>query len=177
VDCQCRRQLRDARNGDILISSELPDSTRRKQLSVWLLRLCGPLPGALTGAAAGFYLYFRQPGLNTDTVAPLVFAGFWAFVGMLCGALLTGVAAWLIHRSLQRRITTSPLTTAGLTLAGLIVLCLGLYAPLQARLPALLWPAHPQESVRPQPSPGASPCTQPPPSDANARKSWELECR
>lgn len=177
MDSQRRRQLRDARNGDILISGEFPGSTRKKQISVWMLRLCGPLPGALTGAAAGFHLYFRQPGLNSDTLAPLVFAGLWAFGGMVCGALITGVAAWLIHRSLQRRLTARPLTTAGLTLAGLIVLCLGLYAPLQARLPALLWPAHSQPSVRPQPSPETSPCTQPPPSDANMRKFWELECR
>jgi len=170
-------QLRNARHGDILISNDLTSSKYEKRLTLRLLQFCWPLPGALTGAAVGFHLYFRQPGLNTDSLAPLILASLWALGGMLSGALITSVVAWLIHRSLQRLLPTMPVITAGLPLAGLIVLCMGFHAPLQARLPSLLWPAHPQESVLPQPSPGTSPCTQPPPSDAKARKSWELECR
>ncbi len=177
MDRQRRRQLRNARNGDVLIPGGLPGSTRKKRLSIWLLRLCWPLPGALTGAAVGFHLYFRQPSLNTDSLAPLVFASLWALGGMLSGALITGVAAWLIHRSLQRLFAAGPAITAGLPLVAVTGLCFALHAPLEARLPAWFWPAQTQESVRPQPSPGISPCTQPPPGDAGARKSWELECR
>lgn len=96
---------------------------------------------------------------------------------MFCGLMVTSVAAWLIHRSAQRVLSASPLITATLTLIGLIALCLGLYTPLKARLPDALWPKHQQEAQRPPPSPGTSPCTQAPPSDAKTRKSWELECR
>ena len=74
----------------------------KKSLAVVLLKLCWPLPGALTGAAVGFHVYFRQPGLNTDTAAPLVFAGFWAFFGLLIGMLCSSITAWLIERGLRR---------------------------------------------------------------------------
>jgi hypothetical protein len=142
-----------------------------------LLRLFWPLPGALTGAAVAFHLYFRQPGLNTDTAAPLVFASAWALAGMLAGALCTSMAGWLIERGLRHWFPVRPLISSGLALVCLIGLCRGLYAPLEARLPALFWPSHQEESSRILPPSQPSPCTQVPPTDPKARRAWELECR
>ncbi len=48
----------------------------KHSLAVGLLKLIWPLLGALSGAAVGFHVYFRQSGLNIDTAAPLVFACF-----------------------------------------------------------------------------------------------------
>ena len=158
-------------------AAPLPVSRWKGRLLLWLLRLLWPLPGAVTGAALGFHLYFRQPGLNTDTFAPFILASFWALGGMLAGMLGTGIAAWLIQRSVRRLFATGPLITACLTLLCLIGLCLGSYAPLEARLSALFWPKQPKESSRPLAPTAPSACTQAPPSDLNARKSWELECR
>jgi hypothetical protein len=152
-------------------------SNRRQQIAISLLRLVWPLPGAITGAALGFHLYFRQPGLNTDTVAPLIFASVWAFIGMLSGAICTSIAAWLIERGVRRLFPVGPLIATSLTVLGLIGLCPGLFAQLEARLPVLLWPTHPKESSGPISPPLPSPCTQAPPSDPKVRQSWELECR
>lgn len=143
---------------------------------VWLLRFISPLPGAVTGAAAGFHLYFRRPGLNTDTLAPAIFASGWALCGMLIGALLTSVAAWLVQRRLRGWFSTSPLIACSLMLLCLAGLCLWVYAPLEARLPTLLWPPHQAEQSRPQPPSGPT-CAQETPADLHSRKLWEQECR
>jgi hypothetical protein len=140
------------------------------------LQFLWPLPGALTGAAVAFHLYFRQSGLNTDTAAPLVFASAWAFGGMLAGALCTSIAGWLIERGLRRWFPVRPMITSGLALVCLVGLCLGLYAPLEGRLPALFWPSHQEASSRIVSPPERSPCTQAPPTDPKARRAWELEC-
>jgi predicted PurR-regulated permease PerM len=124
---------------------------REQTLAVRLLRLCWPLPGALTGATLGFHLYFLQPGLNTDSAAPLIFASFWAFCGLVSGLVCTSMAAWLIERGLRSRLSTNPLITTFLTLLLLIGLCCVLHAPLEARLPALFWPSSQKLPAR-QPS-------------------------
>ena len=157
--------------------TRLTYSAARKQWLVWLLRIFWPIPGAILGATLGFHLYFRQPSLNTDTLAPLIFASLWAFGGMLSGVLSTSIAAWLIQRSIHRCFSMSPLNSARLTLLCLIGLCFGLYAPLETRLPAVLWPVQPAQKASSRALPTPSPCSQVPPSDFNARKSWELECR
>jgi hypothetical protein len=148
-----------------------------QSLAVGLLKLCWPLPGALTGAAVGFHVYFRQPGLNTDTAAPLVFAGLWAFCGLLIGMLCSRVAAWLIERGLRRWLSTNPLITASLTLLWLIGSCYVLRVPLEARLPVLFWPALQKSPARQQAVPTTSPCSQQPPTEPKARQAWDLECR
>jgi hypothetical protein len=135
------------------------------------------LPGALLGAALGFHLYFRRPGLNSDTFAPAIFAGLWAVGGLAIGALVTLAAAWLIDRALRRAFSWRPMTAAAVTLLGVVGLCTGLYAPLEARLPALLWPPAQPRSPSKQPTPERSPCAQAPPSDPAERKAWDLECR
>lgn len=139
-----------------------------------LLRRLWPVPGAVTGAALGFQLYFRQPGLNTDSLAPLIFAGLWALGGMLGGMVSTGLAGWLIERGVRRLF--SPVRVAGVTLLCLLLLCGGLYAPLEAGLTSWLWPAHQQEAVRPKAPVEPPPCQQEVPSDRALRKAWELEC-
>ena len=144
-----------------------------KLLGRWMLRLFLPLPGALTGATLGFQVYFRQPGLNTDSAAPLILAGLWAFGGLLSGVLFSSLAVWLIQGSLRRLFSIGPLFTTGLTLFCLIGLCMGLYAPLEALLPSVLWPIH--QKGTPQ-APPRSQCAQTPPSSPNERKAWELEC-
>jgi hypothetical protein len=146
------------------------------QWPVWLLRFISPLPGAITGAALGFHLYFRRPGLNTDTLAPAILAGTWALCGMAIGALITGMAGWLAQRRLRRWFPANPLIPCGLTVLCLSVLCLLLYAPLEARLPTLLWAAHQAQPSRPPPSSGPT-CAQGPPADLATRKLWEQECR
>ena len=149
---------------------------RDTALAVWLPRVLWPLSGLLTGAAIGFHLYFRQPGLNTDTAAPLFFAVFWALGGMLLGALCTTCAGWLIELALRRLLHGMPLMASGVTVACLIGLCLVLYAPIENRLPALVWPKKQQAPVRP-PLPRESVCKQTPPADTKARQAWDLECR
>ena len=147
-----------------------------KPSAVWLARLLWPLPGMLMGAAIGFHLYFRQPGLNTDSAAPLFFAVWWALGGMLCGALCAACAGWLIEAVMRRLLPGMPLLASGVALACLTGLCLVLYAPIESRLPGLLWPKKQQASVQ-APPPRVSPCKQAPPTDRVARKAWELECR
>jgi hypothetical protein len=149
----------------------------KQSLAVDLLKLCWPLPGALTGAAVGFHVYFRQPGLNTDTAAPLIFAGFWAFCGLLIGMLCSSVAAWLIERGLRRRLPGKPLFTGSLSLLCVIGLCYALHAPLEARLPVMFWPALQALPARQQILPTTSPCSQLPPTERKDRQEWDLECR
>ncbi|MBL8416046.1 MAG: hypothetical protein JNM42_16570 [Propionivibrio sp.] len=149
----------------------------KQSLAAGFLKLCWPLPGALTGAAVGFHVYFRQPGLNTDTAAPLVFAGFWAFCGLLVGIVGSSAAAWLIERGLRRWLPGKPLITTSLTLLWLIGFCYVLHAPLEARLPELFWPALQKLPVRQQAVPPPSPCSQAAPTERKARQAWDLECR
>jgi hypothetical protein len=150
--------------------------SRDKALAVWLPRLLWPLPGMLIGAAIGFHLYFRQPGLNTDTAAPLFFSVLWSLGGMVFGALCTTCAGWLIELVLRRLLPGTPLMASGVTVVCLIGLCLALYAPIESRLPALLLPKKHQAPVRPPPA-QESVCKQAPPADTKARQAWELECR
>ena len=77
-------------------------SHSKHSLAVGLLRLCWSVPGALTGAVVGFQVYFRQPGLNADSAAPLTFAGFWAFCGLMIGMACSSIAAYMIDRGLRR---------------------------------------------------------------------------
>ena len=145
-----------------------------------LLRACWPLPGALSGAAIGFHLYFRQPGLTTDSAAALFLASGWALGGMVCGLLCSSLAGALIARGLRRRLRASPPLAAGVALLCVTGLCWSVHAPLEARLPALLWPA-PVKAIAPRPpaptSATVSPCRQPAPDERRARQAWELECR
>ncbi|NVO06400.1 MAG: hypothetical protein HXX19_10930 [Rhodoferax sp.] len=147
----------------------------RQEWRARLLRFLWPLPGALMGAALGLNLYFRQPGLNTDSLAPLVFASVWALGGLLAGTLVAASAGGLIERGLRR--LCGPVAACGLTLLCLVVVCGGLYAPLELRLPKLFWPAHAQEPVPVQPPARIAACAQPAPTDPALRKSWALECR
>jgi len=149
----------------------------KQSLAVVLLKLCWPLPGALTGAVVGFLVYFRQPGLNTDTAAPLIFAGFWAFCGLLIGMACSSLAAWLIERGLRRWLPGKPSITASLALLCVIGLCYVLHAPLVARLPVLFWPALQKLPAHQQVVPTTSPCSQAPPTERKARQAWDLECR
>ena len=146
------------------------------QWPVWLLRFISPLPGAMTGAAVGFHLYFRRPGLNTDTLAPAILASTWALCGVAIGALITGTAGWLVQRRMRRWFPGNPLIPGGVSLLGLSILCGLLYAPLEARLPTLLWPPHQTQPSRAPPSSGPT-CAQEPPSDLATRRLWEQECR
>ncbi len=130
----------------------------------------------LMGAAIGFHLYFHQPGLNTDTVAQLFFAVGWALAGLLCGALCSACAGWLIEALMRRLLPRMPLVASGITLGCVTGLCLALDTPIESRLPSLLWPTKQQMSVQ-APPPWVSPCEQPPPTDLEARKAWEPECR
>lgn len=130
-----------ARNEPIRPDSGSSPDIGKQCLSVAWLKLCGPLPGALTGATVGFQVYFRQPNLNTDTFAPLIFASLWAFCGLLIGMACSSFAAWLIERGLQRWVPSRPTITASLALLCVIGLCFLLRAPLMARLPELFWPA------------------------------------
>jgi MFS family permease len=141
-----------------------------------LLRILYPLPGAATGAAAGFHLYFLRPGLNTDTIAPALFAAGWALCAMLVGALFAGIAGWLMERALRRAVSTSTLVTCGVALLCLTGLCGLAYAPLLSRAPALLWP---QRQAEPALSPGSSgpTCAQEPPPGSANRRLWEQECQ
>jgi hypothetical protein len=149
----------------------------KQSLAVVLLKLCWPLPGALTGAAVGFHVYFRQPGLNTDTAAPLIFAGFWACCGLLIGMMCSSLAAWLIERGLRRWLPGRPTITASLSLLCVIGLFYVLHKPLAARLPDLFWPALHKLPARQQKIPTISPCSQLPPTERKARQAWDLECR
>jgi hypothetical protein len=134
------------------------------------------LPGALTGAATGFHLYFLRPGLNTDTVAPVIFAGVWAFCAMLAGALITSLASWFVERGLQRGLSVRPWVAGGLALLCVIGLCRWVYAPLQAHLPSLIWASPQTEQSGPPNSSGPNCAEEPPPNHVN-RKLWEQECR
>ena len=149
---------------------------RGTSATVWLPRVLRPLPSMLMGAAIGFHLYFRHPGLNTDSAAPLFFAVLWALGGMLLGAMCTTCAGWLIELALRRLLPGMPLLASSVALACLTSLCLALYAPIESRLPDLLWPKKQQAPVRPPPL-RESACKQAPPADAKARQAWELECR
>ena len=149
---------------------------RETSAAVWLPRVLWPRPGMLMGAVIGFHLYFRQPGLNTDTAAPLFFAILWAMGGTLLGAVCTTCAGWLIELAMRRMLPRMPLVASGVTVACLAGVCLALYAPIENRLPALFWPKKQQAPVRP-PLPQGSACKQAPPADTKARQAWELECR
>ena len=149
----------------------------KHSLAVGLLRLSWSVPGALIGAAVGFQVYFRRPGLNTDTAAPFIFAGFWAFCGLMIGMACSSIAAYMIDRGLRRWHPGKPLFTTGLTLLLLIGLCYVLRAPLEARLPVLIWPALQKLPMHQQEVPTLSPCSQPPPAEPKARQEWDLECR
>ena len=157
--------------------SSKPSPASGEPLALWLLRLAWPLPGALSGAYLGFHLYFRQPGLNTDTFAPLFLAGLWAVGGMLSGALCSVIAGGLLELALRRMLPARPLLAGSLAIVCLIGLCLALPGPLVARLPGLLWPAQQAAASPLLPPSQPSPCTQAPPVDGAARKAWELECR
>ncbi len=155
-----------------------PGSSRRQQIALWLLHFLAPQTGAVTGAVVGFRLYFETPGLNRDTLAPVIFAGGWALLGVFSGGLITYFAGWLIERRARRLLPDSPFIRVSLTILLLIGLCVGLYAPLEARLPGLIWPKeHQQQSIRPAGQPLQSQCTQAPPSDPKIRRQWDLECR
>jgi hypothetical protein len=143
---------------------------------IWLLRLFYPLPGAITGAAAGFHLYLLRPGLNMDTLAPAIIASAWAVCGMLIGGLLTSLTAWLAERRFHRWFSTSPMMTGSLALLFLTGLSLWIHAPLEARLRTLLWPPHQTEQSRP-PAPSEPTCAQEPPSDQPNWILWQQECR
>ena len=149
---------------------------RNTALATWLPRALWPLPGMLFGAVIGFHLHFRQPGLNTDTAAPLFFAALWAVAGMLVGAVCTIGAGWLIELVLRRVLPGVPWLAGGITVACLAGLCLALYAPIERQLPALLWPKKPHPLLRPL-APQESACRQAPPAEPKARQAWELECR
>jgi hypothetical protein len=153
-------------------TSQSAVSQRRQRTVTWLFRSIWPLPGAITGSAVGFHLYFQQPGLNTDTFAPAIFAVFWAANGMVIGALITGLAAWLIERGVRWIFPDKPFVTGSIGTLCAVGLCLGASAPLEARLPDLLWPTHTEEPV--QPSPPA--CAQTPPTADRERQMWDQEC-
>lgn len=140
------------------------------------IRILYPLPGAATGAAAGFHLYFLRPGLNTDTLAPAIFAAGWALCAMIVGALSTGMAGWLLERALRRTVSASLSISRGLALLCLAVLCHSAYSPLLARAPALLWPAHQDQRAHAQEPTGPTCAQEPPPGSAD-RRAWEQECR
>jgi hypothetical protein len=144
--------------------------------SAALLRLLYPLPGAAMGAAAGFHLYFLRPGLNTDTLAPALFAAGWALCAMMVGALFTGTAGWLMERALRRAVSASKFISCGLALLCLTGLCSLIYAPLLSRAPALLWPPRQEERVHSLESSGPT-CAQEPPPGSDNRRLWEQECR
>lgn len=144
--------------------------------SAAFLRILYPLPGAVTGATAGFHLYFLRPGLNTDTLAPALFAAGWALCAMMVGALLTSLAGWLLERVLRRAVSASTMISCGLALLCLAGLCSLAYAPLLSRAPALLWPAQQAERAHSRESSGPA-CAQEPPLGSANRRLWEQECR
>lgn len=163
-------------DSDLSGSSSNRDHPKRSLICT-LLKLCWPLPGALAGAAVGFHVYFRQPGLNTDSAAPALLASRWAFFGLLIGLSGSMVAGWLIERGLRRWFSTNPSITASLTLLSLLGLSYVLHAPLEVRLPELFWPALQNLPAQQQPVSTPSPCTQAPPTERQARLAWDLECR
>lgn len=144
--------------------------------STWLRGLWS-LPGALTGAAIAFHVYFRQPHLNTDTTAPLLLASLWAVVGLVCGAVISVAAAMLMERGLRRVLPTNATLTSLVTLIFMAVLCGAIYSPIEVRLPALLWPAAPEGVLPPAVDPaGGSACKAAPPTEARLRRLWDEEC-
>ena len=140
-----------------------------------ILKLLWPLPGAIAGAVLGFHLYFAQPAINTDSLAPLVLAGLWALTGMLAGALVTGLGGWLFQLGMRRFFAHSPTLATGLILLLLTFASIGLTTLLDARLPGWIWPPKaPAGIVRPS---GGAACAQVPPADSKEFKAWALECR
>jgi len=150
--------------------------SRDAGLALWLPRLLWPLPGMLVGAAVGFHLYFRQPGLNTDTAAPFFLAVLWGIFGALLGALCTTCVGWLMELSLRRVIRGMPLVKSGAVCTSLAGVCLALHAPIETHLSTLLWPRAIQVPTPPLPA-AISPCQEAPPTDPKARQAWDLECR
>ena len=68
--------------------------------------------------------------------------------------------------------------TAMLALFGTVALSSAIYGPIEARLPALLWPVH-SEGARP-PAVGAegdTACSAAPPTEPELRRLWDAECR
>jgi MFS family permease len=107
----------------------------------------------------------------------MIFASLWAFCGMVAGALCSVIAGWLIELVSRRVLRAAPFIAPGLALVCLICLCLGLFAPIEARLSMLLWPPWQHVPIHPPPQPQRSPCEQPPPTDRPGRQARELECR
>jgi len=140
-----------------------------------LIQLLWPLPGAAGGAVLGFHLYFAQPAINTDSLAPLVLAGLWALTGMLAGALITGLGGWVFQLGMRRLSARSPTLAAGVILVLLTVASIGLTSLLDARLPGWIWPPKAPAAIV-QPS-GVAACAQVPPVESKEFKAWALECR
>jgi hypothetical protein len=105
-------------------------------------------------------------------------ASLWAGIGLLSGALLSLGAASLISKGLESPLGGRAPLRAGIALLVVAGLCSSLYAPLELRLPALLWqmgqPAAPDPTAH---ETGRSACDGPPPAATEARRAWDLECR
>lgn len=147
-----------------------------------LCRSAWGLPGALAGAALTFVGFFMQPGLNTDTAAPLVFAFVLAVGGLLVGMVMGELLGGVLNRWLVQYLP-GPLWAAHMA-TGLLsavvwwgVWSVGRYHVLPAWLDQPK--AVPTRSTPPTTpaQPHVSPCQLPPPADARARKNWEEECR
>ena len=147
-----------------------------------LFRSAWGLPGALACAALTFVGFFMRPGLNTDTVAPLVFAFVLAVGGLLVGMVMGELLGGVLNRWLVQYLP-GPLWAAHVaTLLLSAVVWWGVWSVGRYHvLPA--WLAQPKavptrSTPLPTPAqPQVSACQLPPPADARARKSWDEECR
>jgi hypothetical protein len=155
----------------------MQENSRPGALAAHALRAFWALPGALSGATVAFHLYFRQPGLNTDTAAPLVLAVVWSGLGLLIGAVASFATAWVVHRALRRAWPASPALAAGGALACVVALAAVLQGPMETLLPTLLWPAPAPASSAPDSPRRDAPCTGAAPADPSLRREWDLECR
>lgn len=132
--------------------------------------------GGAWGTWVGFGGYFGVTR-NSDSFASLLASGFFivfALLGLLAGVALAGAVGWLVEYLLRR-------LGAGTTVALLIATLASLVALWQIsdlildKYPGLRAPAAvPAADTKALP---VNPCTAPAPSDANARQSWEAECR
>jgi hypothetical protein len=96
----------------------------------------------------------------------------------VAGALTSVAIAAIIARTLRRLLPANGSLTELLALSCTLALCSAIYAPIEARLPALFWPAPPRDALpRPMPQPAASACDQAPPADPAMRRDWDTECR
>ncbi len=121
----------------------------------------------------GYLMYWQQPGINTDTLAPAFLALPWAAAGLLLAVAFSAAIAtplFLIKLSGKSR----PL------LAGLLTcVLLGLATVKLPKIAASLLPTHPrqnQPTAQHHPQPAIT-CQSPAPQDSQMRKSWESECR